>query len=252
MTTEMLFDLRWPITIVVIEIIAAISVVLCFRKLQIVVLQVPPAVKPGETVSHESATLGVVQQVPPAVKPGTALCAFLFLLIASLCSAVGYITYSGASQTGTAQSGPVADPSIIVTIGACFLLLVLILSSLVLLFKALGLADSTAALGLPHGSLRGLLAAGLVIIFIATASAYWASSDNNGTQKQIFTIASTAFTTIMGFYFGSKGAADAHRAAKGAADATHTDGKKGAPGETDPAAHHAENDGSPNRPPRRI
>lgn len=94
-------------------------------------------------------------------------------------------------------------------------LLLVSFAGLVLVFQSLGLADSRAAFGLPRGSIRALLALGLVVMFIAVAS--WelinpVDPDQSDLAKQILTISASALTTVIGFYFGSNASNDAAHA----------------------------------------
>jgi hypothetical protein len=93
---------------------------------------------------------------------------------------------------------------------AGFALLALTFAGLVLLFRSLRLTDPQAALGLPAGSIRALLALGLVIVFVSVATWILILRDPD-TTKQILTISATALTTIVGFYFGSNASSDAAR-----------------------------------------
>jgi len=94
---------------------------------------------------------------------------------------------------------------------AGIVLLLVSLAGLVLLFKALGLADNSAAFGLPSGSIRALLALGLVIAFVAVASEVLLNPTPNlpDGYKQVLTIAATTLSTVVGFYFGSNASTEA-------------------------------------------
>ena len=69
------------------------------------------------------------------------------------------------------------------------------------------------ALGLPKGSVRALLAFALVIAFVGLAVYFYRNpiEANGDFAKQVFTTVATILVTVIGFYFGSRGAAASSR-----------------------------------------
>jgi hypothetical protein len=101
-----------------------------------------------------------------------------------------------------------------------FMLLGLTLTGLIVTTRAMGLSDPDDALALPPGSVRALLALGLVIVFVGVAG--WimgpglnANDAKSDLVKQILSVSATVLVMVIGFYFGSKGAHDAASAARG-------------------------------------
>ncbi len=144
-------------------------------------------------------------QLKHAAWLGVSLLVVTLILIALLAGSLFWI-----NRNATNYELPLA-----VGVMAGFVMLVVALAGLVLIYNALGLADADSALGLPAGSIRALLALALVAVFIGVCSAelfgeYVGDTDS---AKQILSIAATALTTIIGFYFGSNSANDAYNAA---------------------------------------
>jgi hypothetical protein len=144
-------------------------------------------------------------QLKRAARFGAGLMCVTLILIALL--AGGLFEING----GTAGY----QPPLAVAVLAGFVMLLVALAGLVLIFNALGLSDNTAALGLPAGSIRALLALGLVTVFVGVCSAELIGSKtwDPDTAKQMLAITATALTTIVGFYFGSNSANEAYSAA---------------------------------------
>jgi hypothetical protein len=92
---------------------------------------------------------------------------------------------------------------------AGFALIILSFAGLVVVLKWLDLTDETAALGLPSGSVRALLALGLVVVFVSVATWNLILNQDPNTANQVMAIAATAVTTVVGFYFGSNASTDA-------------------------------------------
>jgi hypothetical protein len=112
-------------------------------------------------------------------------------------------------RAGAAPAGS-PEPQIGFSVLAGIVLVLISLAGLVLLFRALGLADDSAAFGLPSGSIRALLALGLVIVFVAVASQVLLTGHAFDDQtKQVLTIAATTLSTVVGFYFGSNASTEA-------------------------------------------
>jgi hypothetical protein len=117
-------------------------------------------------------------------------------------------------------NSPTYQPPLAVGVLAAFLTVMVAMAGLVLIFNALGLSDKGSALGLPSGSIRSLLALSLVAVFVGVCSMELfdpalAATDS---AKQILSIAATALTTIVGFYFGSNAANESFAAASQAAN----------------------------------
>jgi hypothetical protein len=116
-------------------------------------------------------------------------------------------------------SGRANGGSALAVIGG-FLLLGVTLTGLIVMTRAMGLATPEAALGLPPGSVRALLALGLVVVFVGVTgwimgSKLEANDPRSDLIKQILSVSSTVLVMVIGFYFGSKGASDAASAARG-------------------------------------
>ncbi len=79
------------------------------------------------------------------------------------------------------------------------------LTALIILSRAVGITDTSAALGLPAGSIRALLALGLAIVFVAVAS--WTLGglfDPVGRQVAQVTLPSSEFDALKSRYSGDQ------------------------------------------------
>jgi hypothetical protein len=159
-----------------------------------------------------SAPLGANQAsgrpVALPMQPATAMVWGVVLL---LVTGVGSVTLTGLLAYAVRHGGANAWQLQQVPIGFGVLvgvvMLLVSIAGLVLLFRALDLADGSAAFALPSGSIRALLALGLVVVFVAVASTVLLEGANPSDQaKQILAIAGTALSTVVGFYFGSNAA----------------------------------------------
>lgn len=140
---------------------------------------------------------------PRKIEPVIAGAAGVLLLLVSAAACLVLFYRAGAATTGA------TDVPIGIGVLAGIVLLLVSLAGLVLLFQALGLADDSAAFGLPTGSIRALLALGLVIVFVAVASEVLIRHDFDDQTKQVLTIAATTLSTVVGFYFGSNASTEA-------------------------------------------
>ncbi|MBZ5559961.1 MAG: hypothetical protein LAO77_22095 [Acidobacteriia bacterium] len=97
-------------------------------------------------------------------------------------------------------------------------------------FSVSGLSDPTQALGLPEGSIRAMIALALIVIFAITAIFFYDSLANRvdpGTPmpaddfaKTAFTVVGTLMTSVVSFYFASRGAATSAEARKSTPELT--------------------------------
>ena len=163
---------------------------------------------------------GVVSQSQNSNIPPLYVASFGFGLMALsfLSAALAFYAY----RTG----GMGEQPPIGIGVFCGFIIVTSAIGGLVLLFQSIGLSNPSAAFGLPSGSVRALLALSLVIIFLAVASVELVVDfKENDQAKQILTIAATALTTVVGFYFGSKSSSDATKAANDAVQGANVLGK---------------------------
>lgn len=102
------------------------------------------------------------------------------------------------------------------------LALLIVLALVSVFFQTLGLADRAQALALPEGSVRAVIALGLIVLF-AILSIYLyaslrtepsASAVGVDVAKQILTVVGTLVTAVASFYFGANTVASAQKAAK--------------------------------------
>jgi hypothetical protein len=146
----------------------------------------------------------------PAIPPATAAWCGLALLVLT---AVACLVLFWASVSGGRPPNQPVQPLIGLGVLCGVVLLLTSIAGLVLLYQALGLAQPSAAFGMPDGSVRALLALGLVVVFVSVAS--WAVFDEHFSEgtKQILAISGTSLSTVIGFYFGAKSSADVARLA---------------------------------------
>jgi hypothetical protein len=147
----------------------------------------------------------------PAIPPATAAWCGLALLVLTALACLGLFW---ASVSGGRPPNQPVQPLIGLGVLCGVVLLLTSIAGLVLLYQALGLAQPSAAFGMPEGSVRALLALGLVVVFVSVAS--WAVFDEHFSEgtKQILAISGTSLSTVIGFYFGAKSSADVERLAR--------------------------------------
>lgn len=104
---------------------------------------------------------------------------------------IGFFAIAGALPNNSLGFGALAGVAIISVS----------LTALIILARAMGIADPSAALGLPPGSIRALLALGLAIVFVAVAS--WTLGglfDPTGRQVAQLTLPSNEVGTLQQRY----------------------------------------------------
>ena len=100
----------------------------------------------------------------------------------------GLIILAAGAYFGLAS--PALDPLSFGLIGG-LLILAASLAGLIVVASSLGIATRKAALGLPHGSVRSLLALSILVVFVFIAS--WSLRDHeNGPPKVILTVAAAS------------------------------------------------------------
>lgn len=133
------------------------------------------------------------------------------LLVGALLGAAGL-----ALVTAPKSAAEVVLPLLVIG-GLLSLLIVLALVSV--FFQTLGLANPAQALALPEGSVRAVIALGLIVLFAILAIYLYANTytkspdDAFDFAKQLLTIMGTLVTAVASFYFGANTVASAHKAA---------------------------------------
>jgi hypothetical protein len=137
------------------------------------------------------------------------------LLVGALLGAAGWALI-------TAQKSDASNVVILPLLAIGGLLALLIVLGLVaVLLETIGLANKDQALALPEGSVRAVIALGLIVLFAILAIYLYASISKSPPPeavsvdfaKQLLTIMGTLVTAVASFYFGANTVASAHKAA---------------------------------------
>jgi hypothetical protein len=124
-----------------------------------------------------------------------------------------------SSTTATRGAPEIVLP--LLTIGGLLSLLI-VLALMSVFFQTLGLSNKEQALALPEGSVRAVIALGLIVLFAILSIYLYASlrvepkASEVGVDfaKQVITIVGTLVTAVASFYFGANTVASAQKAAK--------------------------------------
>jgi hypothetical protein len=145
------------------------------------------------------------------------------LLVGAILGASGWLLITNPKS---GENAAVVLP--LLTIGGLLSLLI-VLALVSVFFQTLGLANKEQALALPEGSVRAVIALGLIVLFAILAiylygsiSVRAAGATNQVADdfaKQLLTIMGTLVTAVASFYFGANTVASAHKAAREASEA---------------------------------
>lgn len=142
------------------------------------------------------------------------------LLVGALLGAASWALITAKNETNNVVVLP------LLAIGGILALLI-VLALVSVFFKTLGLANREQALALPEGSVRAVIALGLIVLFAILAIYLYASISARSAAnpvaddlaKQLLTIMGTLVTAVASFYFGANTVASAQKAAKEGLDA---------------------------------
>jgi hypothetical protein len=139
------------------------------------------------------------------------------LLVGAILGASGWLLITNPKS---GENAAVVLP--LLTIGGLLSLLI-VLALVSVFFQTLGLANKEQALALPEGSVRAVIALGLIVLFAILAIYLYGSISArmpdvknpvaDDFAKQLLTIMGTLVTAVASFYFGANTVASAHKAA---------------------------------------
>src|SRR5437660_4147553 len=138
------------------------------------------------------------------------------MLVGALLGAAGWALITNPKS---GENAAVVLP--LLTIGGLLSLLI-VLALMSVFFQTLGLSNKEQALALPEGSVRAVIALGLIVLFAILSIYLYASlrvepkASEVGVDfaKQVLTIVGTLVTAVASFYFGANTVASAQKAAK--------------------------------------
>ena len=134
----------------------------------------------------------------------------LFFAAALIVAAMGVGAAVGFALSGTSETSTLFLGTLIV---GGLLLLLLALGGLAMALAMVGEDQRKHALALPQGSIRAILAIGLLVTFAVFALHLDSKAEESELAKQIFATVSTALVAVVGFYFGSRTSTNATQAA---------------------------------------